>query len=102
MWHKYGKLHRENGPAVIEKWILLHRTTKTWYKNGKRHRDGDLPAETINHQGNVSKKWFINGKLHRDDGPAVINFHGTQTWYKNGVKGKIKPVFVKRNTQNAS
>jgi hypothetical protein len=34
--------------------------SQCWYKNGLKHRDGDLPA--------------------------VIYFNGVQQWYKNGVR----------------
>jgi antitoxin component YwqK of YwqJK toxin-antitoxin module len=53
-----------------------------WYKNGERHRDGDLPA-TIYPNG--TKTWYKNGTLHREnDLPAVIWPDGTQKWFKNG------------------
>ena len=55
-----------------------------WYKNGRRHRNGDLPAVV---RANQSKLWYKNGQLHRDgDLPAVINSNGTQEWYKNGIR----------------
>lgn len=77
VWHKYGKLHRDNDlPARIH-----HKSGyKAWYKNGKLHRDNDLPAEI----DNFNKKWYRNGKLHRDnDLPAVINIKHKK-WYING------------------
>jgi hypothetical protein len=49
-----------------------------WYKEGKRHRDGDLPA-VIYSDGN--QHWYKEGKLHRDgDLPAVILSDGSQWW----------------------
>jgi len=96
MWYKYGKLHRINGPALIERLIDRNKTTESWYKNGKRHRDGELPAVIIHYDGSVSKRWYKNGKLHRINGPAVIGCNGSQLWYKNGVPGKSIPVFVRK------
>jgi hypothetical protein len=55
-----------------------------WYKNGKQHRDNDLPASIC---VNGSQHWFINGKIHRDnDLPAVIWSDGDQFWYQNGKR----------------
>ena len=78
-WYKNGKYHRDNDlPAVISK-----DGDQFWYKNGKRHRDNDLPAFiTVNgHQ-----YWYQNGLKHRDnDLPAAIMSCGTQYCYKNGL-----------------
>ena len=47
-----GKLHREDGPAVI-----YPDGTKFWYVNGHRHRlDG--PAIIRPYQ----KRWYVNGQ----------------------------------------
>ena len=43
-----------NGYGVIDKF-----TNEVWYKNGKRHRDGDKPAIIF---PDGSKKWYKNGK----------------------------------------
>jgi hypothetical protein len=53
-----------------------------WYRNGKRHRDGDQPAMICS---NGSQHWYRNGKRHRDgDLPAVTYTDGKQQWYQNG------------------
>lgn len=53
-----------------------------WYKNGKTHRDNDLPAIIYS---NGDLKWYKNGKLERDnDLPSIIYSNGSQMWYKNG------------------
>jgi hypothetical protein len=45
--------------------------SQCWYKNGKIHRDNDLPA-IISQNG--YKGWYKNGQLHRDnDLPAVMS-----------------------------
>jgi len=78
LWYKNGKLHRDNDlPAAIWK-----DGRQAWYKDGKQHRDNDLPA-MINFNG--TKVWYKNGKPHRDnDLPALIAIDGTKLWYKNG------------------
>ena len=77
LWYKNGKLHRDNDlPAEI-----YPNGSQCWYKNGKRHRDNDLPA--IISSG--TQEWFKKGKRHRNnDLPAVIYQSGNQCWYKNG------------------
>lgn len=55
--------------------------TKYWHKNGRRHRDNDLPAII---RANGDKHWFINGKYHRDnDRPAIVYANGDQYWYQH-------------------
>ena len=74
-----GKLHRDNGPAAI--WYENGQiTTECWFRDGKLHRDGDLPAVIFYENGQIIReRWYRDDKQHRDDGPAVI-------WYKNGQK----------------
>ena len=56
---------------------------KKWYVNGKRHREGGLPAIEF---GNGSKWWYVNGKLHRDnDLPAIEYANGTKQWWVMGI-----------------
>ena len=64
-WYKYGKQHREDGPA-----ILNANGLQAWYKNDKLHRDCDLPA--IVHL-NGYQAWYKDGKRHRDIGPARLD-----------------------------
>ena len=52
-WYFNGKLHREDGPAVI--W---YDGTQKWYKNGKLHRE-DGPAAIW---GNGTTWWCLNGE----------------------------------------
>lgn len=73
-FNKNGKLHREDGPAIIRS-----NGTKVWYANGKRHR-GDGPAVV---QSSGHKEWYYNGKLHREDGPAIIWQNRMKHWYIN-------------------
>jgi len=74
VWRLDGKLHRTDGPAVID------GKRQTWYLNGKRHRT-DGPA-IISGEYQV---WWVNGKMNRTDGPAYIDGK-FRAWYLNGVK----------------
>ena len=73
---EYGNL-----PAVI--WVT---GDQEWYKNGLRHRDGDLPAVAAA----SNQEWWVNGKRHRDvDLPAVIIIDDTQQWYVNNQRHRM-------------
>jgi len=73
------QLHRENGPAIVNK----HTGIEIWYKNGVLHRE-DGPAIIFN---KFNKEWwFVNGLRHRTSGPAVINKNGKDYWYLNGKR----------------
>lgn len=75
-WNKNGRLHREDGPALIEA-----DGGQSWFKNGKLHRDNG-PAEI---EADGRHAWFKNGVLHREDGPAYEEFlTGFKEWYING------------------
>ncbi len=74
---KYWKIHTKY--EVDE-----NTTRKYWSRNGRLHRDGDLPAVEY---GNGSKEWWRNGKQHRDGVlPAVKCANGTKEWWRNGVR----------------
>jgi antitoxin component YwqK of YwqJK toxin-antitoxin module len=47
-WHLDGKLHRVDGPALIE-----------WLENGDK----------------LSETWYLNGKIYRLDGPACTDWY---------------------------
>lgn len=67
-----GKLHSFNDkPAAV-----YEDGTQYWYKNDKRHRDGDKPAVITSDM----QAWFKDGLRHRDDGPAEIWEGGAQWW----------------------
>jgi antitoxin component YwqK of YwqJK toxin-antitoxin module len=61
-----------------------------WYRDGKLHRDGVLPAVTWYEDGQkFCERWFRNGELHRDgDAPAEINYENNEIiqeyWYRDG------------------
>jgi hypothetical protein len=80
---------------ILEKYAtrkkLIHSITETrgangyrfWYKEGKLHRAGDLPA--VEERANDYRAWYKKGKLHRDgDKPAIVDASGNRYWYKEG------------------
>ena len=73
-YNKEGKLHREDGPAIIRP-----NNDREWLISGKLHRT-DGPAAT---RTNGTKEWFQNGELHRTDGPALEYADGTKYWFLN-------------------
>lgn len=107
-WKVNGRLHREDGPAVIKifggvfynsilpaassfgKTKLEARRddeiVQEWWQNNMRHRlDG--PA----YVSPAAEQWWVYGCTHRIDGPAETFFgrDGSvlkETWYANGKK----------------
>ena len=79
-WFKNGKLHRDGDmPALVSISGL-----QAWYKDGKLHRDNDMPA--IVHV-NGDKEWVKDGYWHRDgDLPAIVYASGAMEWYTNGKR----------------
>jgi hypothetical protein len=72
-----------------------------WYRDGKIHRDDDLPA-MVSEDG--SQAWYIDGELHReDDKPAIIRENGDTEWYWNGRLNREddKPAVEKTNGEKA-
>jgi hypothetical protein len=66
---------------MIEYTVKVYASgNKSWYLNGKRHRE-DGPAVEY---ANGDKAWYLNGKRHREDGPAIEYADGDKSWYLNG------------------
>ena len=101
--NEMGQLHREDGsasisingskayylkgkPLVENEYYKIPRIdeqgNKRWFnKDGKLHRDNDLPAAEME---NGYKAWYIDGERHRNNGPAVVYQNGSVKWYMNG------------------
>lgn len=73
-WRQYGKLHREDGPAIERP-----NGAKEWYSHGILHRV-DGPALISPEY----KAWYTNGIIHRISGPAYESSDGTFKWYRMG------------------
>ena len=81
-YNEYGAFHRENDLPAVE----LANGLKTWWINGKRHRDNDMPA--IIEGLNGDKAWYICGKLHRDKNRPAVEFGNGdryKEWWLNGI-----------------
>jgi hypothetical protein len=78
-----GRLHREDGPALIH----ANGSVK-WYRHGKRHRLGAPACVYVN----GTRKWYRDGLRHRDGGPASTYPDGRRIWFENGVKVRQETV----------
>ena len=89
-----GKLHNENGPAVIGYNENGNISYKLWYINGKLHNDNGPARIAYYKNGNVKyKEWYVNDKCHNDNGPAYIRYYKNgniteQQYWKNGIRIK--------------
>jgi len=96
-WFKNGKLHRENGPAIIWEY-----GEKMWCQNGKLHRP-DGPA--IIKEGG-EKKYFIFGKHLTEEQFKIFQFlwkntflertnESMEIFFKLAKTKKLMKTFVK-------
>ena len=88
MWKLNGKLHREDGPAVVlsdgPNSIKTHPGKKEWWVKGKRHReDGPAVELPVGY-----KEWWVNGTRHREDGPAIQPAPGSRLKKKCYLNGE--------------
>jgi len=88
-WYKAGKIHRNNGPAMIFYDGNVKILEEYWYINDKLNRD-DGPAWVKYYEnGNVYiEEFYINGIKKRNEGPACIEYHTNkktklETWFDN-------------------
>lgn len=80
-WLVDGRLHREDGPAII-----FAGGGKEWFLNGRYHRV-DGPAIEF---AEGEKLWYFNGQRHRVDGPACEYPDGTKRYfiYENEIENE--------------
>ncbi len=74
--------------------------SKTWYKNGVKHREDSYAYEvSLPHYNR--KEWYSNGILHRDAGPAIVVtitdrmydiVERREVWYNHGEFVKVNRV----------
>ena len=90
-WTKNGKLHRTDGPALLEYHKSGFLWLKAYYHNGLSHKKVGPATITYKANGKLSsEEYYIDGGLHREDGPATIEYfdHGDgiewEAWYVNG------------------
>ena len=89
--NEQGKLHREDGPALIKfKHNIDENKPKEivyeeWYKHGYKHRE-DGPAY-VNHVNGI-KIWYIDGNVWRLDGPAYVSPNEVRYYWDNKEMSK--------------
>lgn len=81
-----GKIHREDGPAIMfkdpEKDLQVH----IYYRNNILHREYG-PAKVVHQDGQLYKSsYYINGKLHRENSPAIEWTDGQYMYYVDGKR----------------
>ena len=72
-WWLHGKLHREDGPAII-----YADGDKEWWLNGYRHRE-DGPAYEW---ASGPKRWYLHGEQAHPE--QIVDYHlirGTFCYY---------------------
>lgn len=99
-YFKNGRLHRDDGPAYIDK---QHGAEK-WFFEGKLHRVGGPAYSNCNREewrqngvlhntegpaiawakGGI--RYYYHGKLHRLDGPALIDSDGNEVYFRYGKR----------------
>ena len=80
VWRRDGKLHRDGNLPAVE----LTNGSRWWCRDGERHRDGDMPA--VEHADGL-RLWYRHGEHHRDgDKPAVVHPNGWRVWWVNGKR----------------
>ena len=85
-WYHKGRLHRNDGPAVI-----LASGNQYWYQYGSLHRE-DGPAII---QVDGSRYWYQKGHMHRADGPAIIYASGSCKYWYEGYHQETAESFQK-------
>lgn len=86
--------------------VEITRNMITWFKNGKYHRGGGLPAMIYYSNDCTSYGWFINGEMHREDGPAAIKMrHNEPIFNEYVVHGeryrKDGPAYISKTSKTA-
>lgn len=60
IWCYNGNIHRDEMPAYIE-YRGDEIIKEIWYRHGKKHRDGGLPAEMYMRNNEMINIWYIDG-----------------------------------------
>jgi len=61
IWRVNGKIHRENGPAFIDRY--KHRILMEWCINGELHNENGPATMDFDYEGNISHEWYLNGEI---------------------------------------
>lgn len=69
IFYRHGKIHRDRGPAVIERHPRVMLAV-TYFHDGEIHRDDGPAWIKTEDNGTRFERWQAHGEFHRDDGPA--------------------------------
>ena len=71
-----GKLHREDGPAIIYYYDNGQILSEHYFLNGKHHREDGHTIIYYYQNGKIEREfYYLNDKRHRENGPAYIHYH---------------------------
>ena len=88
-WYRDGRPHRDGNLPAIVYYKNGDVTDALWYANGVAHRDNDLPAAVHYNNGQIAiEYWYRNGNYHRDNNaPAVIIHENGQKTMEKWYRG---------------
>ena len=65
--YKNNKIHRDDGPAVIEYYDNGNKRSECYYKDGKKHNDKGPGFISYHEDGRIKNKtYWLNGKKVKD------------------------------------
>lgn len=112
-WFRAGKLHRDEGPAIIntgEEQQLDNPdrpptlVRRWWFSDGLQHRDG-APSHLVTGEFDV-EEWTVRGKKHREGGPAYYRREDgvviSEDWCLSGLPHRVDgPATIRRHWTSA-
>ena len=90
-----GKLHCEDGPAVIITGYSNNIVEMSWWVNGALHNENNWAKITISdHTITLAK--YVNGSLSSNTSPALVTIDKSgrvvaSTWFKDDIEHTSKP-----------
>ena len=76
VYYKNNKIHRDNGPAVIEYYDNGNKEREYYYKDGKQHNDKGPGFISYNEDGSIKNKtYWLNGNKVKDE--LQLSIHKT-------------------------
>lgn len=83
VWHKNGKEHRDGDlPAVLERKDDGRISGQTWKQDGLEHRLGN-PSSTQQDSREYWEHWSIKGNSHRENGPSNLSVYADGTVHQH-------------------
>lgn len=96
IWRRNDLIDRHDGPAVTLRNDDGRIVMKEFFRDGRRHRDDDLPAiECYREDGTLlGLEWYAHDELHREGAPAAQKFDEfgrlrQEWWAINNVSHRI-------------